>query len=162
MKTKLRDTWGAGQGAVNAWLSTPSPVTAEITGKAGFDSVTVDLQHGLNDYQVALFMLQALATSDSTPMARVPWLEPGIIMKLLDAGALGIICPMINTREDAERLVHYANYAPVGTRSFGPTRAVIAYGADYASRANDVVVTFAMVETTEALANVEAIASTPG
>ena len=65
-------------------------------------------------------------------------------MKLLDAGAMGIICPMINTRADAEMLVHYANYAPVGTRSFGPTRAVMAYGADYASKANDTVITMAM------------------
>ena len=162
MKTRLRDTWNSGRGAVNAWLSTPSPITAEVTGRAGFDSVTVDLQHGLNDYQAALFMLQALATSDSTPMARVPWLEPGIIMKLLDAGALGIVCPMVNTRAHAERLVHYANYAPVGTRSFGPTRAMLAYGADYVSKANDTVVTLAMVETAEALENVEAIAQTPG
>ena len=162
LKTKLRDTWNSGRGGVNAWLSTPSPITAEVTGKAGFDSVTIDLQHGLNDYQVALFMLQALAASDSTPMARVPWLEPGIIMKLLDAGALGIICPMVNTRADAERLVHYANYAPAGTRSFGPTRAMLVHGADYASKANDAVITLAMVETTEALGNVEAIAKTPG
>ena len=162
MKTKLRDTWSAGRGAVNGWLSAPNAVMAEVTGKAGFDSVTIDLQHGLNDYQAALAMLQALAASDSTPMARVPWLEPGIVMKLLDAGALGIICPMVNTRADAERLVHYANYAPVGTRSFGPTRAMLVYGAGYVAKANDTVVTLAMVETAEALENVEAIARTPG
>ena len=162
LKTKLRDTWNAGQGGVNAWLSTPSPVTAEVTGQAGFDSVTIDLQHGLNDYQAALSMLQALAASDSTPMARVPWLEPGIIMKLLDAGALGIVCPMVNTRADAERLVRYASYAPAGTRSFGPTRAMLVYGADYVSKANDAVITLAMVETAEALGNVEEIAKTPG
>ena len=162
MKTKLRDTWNDGRGAVNGWLSAPNAVIAEVTGKAGFDSVTIDLQHGLNDYQAALAMLQALAASDSTPMARVPWLEPGIVMKLLDAGALGIICPMVNTRDDAERLVAYANYAPAGTRSFGPTRAMLAYGSDYVSKANDTVATLAMVETAEALANVEAIARTPG
>jgi 4-hydroxy-2-oxoheptanedioate aldolase len=162
LKTKLRDTWAAGGAGVNGWCSIPNAVTAEITGMAGLDSVTIDLQHGLNDYQIALSMLQALAASDSTPMARAPWLEPGIIMKLLDAGALGIICPMINTRADAEKLVHYANYAPVGTRSFGPTRAVMAYGADYASKANDTVITLAMVETTEALGNLDDIVSTPG
>ena len=162
MKTRLRDTWNAGKGGVNAWLSSPGPATAEITGHAGFDSVTIDLQHGLNDYQAALSMLQALAASDATPMARAPWLEPGIIMKLLDAGALGIVCPMVNTRADAERLVHYASYAPAGTRSFGPTRAMLVYGADYVSKANDTVVTLAMVETAEALGNVEEIAKTPG
>ena len=72
LKTKLRDTWNSGRGAVNGWLSSPNAVIAEVTGKAGFDSVTIDLQHGLNDYQAALAMLQALAASDSTPMARVP------------------------------------------------------------------------------------------
>ena len=162
MKTKLHDTWNSGGGAVNGWLSAPNPVMAEVTGKAGFDSVTIDLQHGLNDYQAALSMLQALAASDSTPMARVPWLEPGIIMKLLDAGALGIICPMVNTAADAARLIHYANYAPVGSRSFGPTRAMLVHGADYFAKANDTVITLAMVETAEALENVEAIAQTPG
>ena len=162
MKTKLRDTWNSGRGAVNGWLSSPNAVIAEVTGRAGFDSVTIDLQHGLNDYQAALAMLQALAASDSTPMARVPWLEPGIIMKLLDAGALGIICPMVDTRADAERLVHYANYAPVGSRSFGPTRAMLVHGADYAAKANDTVTTLAMVETAEALANVDSIVRTPG
>ena len=95
-------------------------------------------------------------------MARVPWLEPGIIMKLLDAGALGIVCPMVNTRTDAERLVHYASYAPAGTRSFGPTRAMLVHGADYVSQANDTVITLAMVETAEALGNVAEIAKTPG
>ena len=125
--------------------------------------MTIDLQYGLNDYQAALAMLQALSASDSTPMARVPWLEPGIIMKLLDAGAFGIICPMVNTRADAERLAHYyANYAPVGTRSFGPTRAMLVYDGGYVAKASDTVVTLAMVETAEALENVEAMTQTPG
>jgi 4-hydroxy-2-oxoheptanedioate aldolase len=146
---------------VNAWLSIPSTVTAEITGKQDFDSVTIDLQHGLNDYQAALGLLQALAASGATPMARVPWLEPGIIGKLLDAGALGIICPMVNTAADAEAFVRYANYAPRGCRSFGPTRAALVYGADYAKQADDAIVTLAMVETAEALGNVRHIVATP-
>jgi len=161
MNNRLRDTWSAGRGAVNAWLSMPSTISAEITARQDFDSITIDLQHGLNDYQAALGMLQALEVGGATPMARVPWLEPGIIMKLLDAGALGIICPMINTAEDAEALVRYASYAPRGARSFGPTRAVMSHGADYAAKANGQVVTLAMIETREALANVEAIVATP-
>ena len=160
MKTRLIDTWAAGKAAINGWLAIPNTVTAELTVKADLDSVTVDLQHGLIDYQAALSMLQAVSASGVTPLARPPWLEPGIIMKLLDAGALGIICPMINTAEDAEDLVRYTRYAPRGVRSFGPTRAALIYGAQFWAQANDTVVTFAMIETTEALENLDAIVST--
>ena len=136
---------------------------AEVTGKAGFDSVTIDLQHGLNDYQAALAMLQALAASDSTPMARVPWLEPGIIMKLLDAGALGNHLPHgQHRRRRGAAGFTTPTTPPVGSRSFGPTRAVLVHGADYFAQANDTVITLAMVETAEALENVEAIAQTHG
>ena len=161
MKTRLLDTWAAGRAAVNGWLAVPSPVTAELTARADLDSVTVDLQHGLIDYQCALTMLQAMSASGVTPLARAPWLDPGLIMKLLDAGALGIVCPMINTPEDAENLVRYTRYAPRGVRSFGPTRAAFAYGAQYWTRANESVVTLAMIETAEALENLDAIVSTP-
>ena len=161
MNNRLRDCWSKGNGAVNGWLSMPNTISAEITARQDFDSITIDLQHGLNDYQAALGMLQALEVGNATPMARVPWLEPGIIMKLLDAGALGIICPMINTPEDAQNLVRYASYAPRGARSFGPTRAVMAHGADYASKANGEVVTFAMIETVQAMHNLDAIVATP-
>ncbi len=161
MKTRLVDIWKEGRAAINTWLSAPNAVTAEITSKADVDSITVDLQHGLIDYPSALTLFQAISASDATPMARPPWLEPGIIMKLLDAGALGIICPMVNTPEDAENFVRYTRYAPRGTRSFGPTRAAMVYGADYWSKANDAVVTLAMIETAEALENLEAIVRTP-
>ncbi len=162
MKTRLRDTWSAGRAAINAWLSMPSTVSAEITARQDLDAVTIDLQHGLTDYQAALTMLQALEPGTATPMARVPWLEPGIIMKLLDAGALGIICPMVNTPDDARNLVRYSHYAPQGTRSFGPTRAVMTYGTNYPGGANAAVITLAMIETVEALGNVDAIVGTEG
>ena len=162
MDNRLRTVWNDGRSAVNFWLAMPSTVSAEISGKHDFDAVTIDLQHGLNDYSSALPMLQALATSSATPMARVPWLEPGIIMKLLDAGALGIICPMVNDAEQAVRLVRYCHYAPDGDRSFGPTRAMPLYGPDYPQRANREVVILAMVETREGFDNLKAIVETPG
>jgi 4-hydroxy-2-oxoheptanedioate aldolase len=90
---------------------------------------------------------------------RVPWLEPGILMKTLDAGAYGVICPMVNTREDAQKLVAWTHYAPRGTRSFGPVRALLYGGADYPQHANDTIVTFAMIETAQALDNLDAILS---
>ena len=161
MKTKLLDAWASGRAVINGWLSMPNTVSAEIMSQQDFDSLVIDLQHGLIDYTSALPMLQALAASDVFPLARTPWLEPGIIGKLLDAGALGIICPMVNSAADAEQLVRYAHYAPRGQRSFGPTRALLAHGGDYATRAKDVIVTLAMVETVQALENVDAIVRTP-
>ncbi len=162
MHNKLRSLWNEGATAVNAWLGIPSTVTAEIVSRQGFDAITVDLQHGITDYSSAVPMLQAISASDATPMARVPWLEPGIIMKLLDAGALGIICPMINTPADAERFVRYCRYAPEGERSFGPVRAGLVHGPAYARQANESIVTLAMIETGQGLANVAEIVRTPG
>ena len=76
-------------------------------------------------------MFTAISTTPTVPIARVPWLDPGIIMKTLDAGAYGIICPMVNNREDAERFVHACRYPPEGGRSLGPIRATLYAGADY-------------------------------
>ena len=158
----LRDCWAKEKGAINAWCSIPSAVTAEMTSLNEFDSITIDMQHGLVDYQVALNMLQVISGSGKTPLVRVPWNEPGIIMKSLDAGALGIICPMINTPEDAITFVSATRYAPHGPRSSGPTRALMVHGANYHDEANDKIISLAMIETVEALENVEKIAATEG
>ena len=107
----------------------------------GWDTLTIDLQHGVVDYQSMIPMLQAISTTATVPVVRVPWLEPGILMKTLDAGAYGVICPMVNTREDAQNLVAWTHYAPRGTRSFGPVRALLYGGADYPQHANDTIVT---------------------
>ena len=120
-----------------------SSFAAEVMAHQGFDSVTVDLQHGSVHYDTAVPMLQAISTTKATPMARVPWLEEGIIMKMLDAGCYGIICPMINNKEDAERLVAACRYPPKGQRSFGPARASMYGGDDYAAKANATVLAIA-------------------
>ena len=120
------------------------------------------MQHGVIDYQGMIPMLQAISTTPTVPVVRVPWLDPGYLMKALDAGAYAVICPMVNTREDAERLVAYTSYAPRGTRSFGPVRALLYGGADYPQHADDSIVRFAMIETAQALANLDAIMSVPG
>jgi len=130
--------------------------------QAGWDALTCDLQHGLIDYSNALPMLQAISTTDTTPLARVPWNEPGIIMKLLDAGAMGIICPMVNSRAECEAFVGACRYAPEGYRSYGPTRALWYAGADYPTLANAGVVTLAMIETRQAVLELDAILGTPG
>ena len=158
----LRNCWSKGKGAINAWCSIPNAVTAEMMSMNDFDSITIDMQHGLVDYQTALNMLQVISGSGKTPMVRVPWNEPGIIMKSLDAGALGVICPMINTPEDAIEFVATTKYAPVGSRSSCPTRAMMIHGPNYHDEANDNIISLAMIETVEALGNVEKIAATEG
>ena len=112
-------------------LSIPNSLTAESMAKMGWDSLTIDFQHGINDYSTSLPMLQAISNSPTIPFARVPWNEPGIIMRMLDAGTCGIIAPMINNKEECEKFVSYCRYPPLGQRSFGPMRAQLAYGLDY-------------------------------
>jgi 4-hydroxy-2-oxoheptanedioate aldolase len=158
----LRTLWAAKHGVVNGWLAIPNSFAAEVMALQGWDTLTIDLQHGLIDTAALVPMLQAIQATPCMPMVRVPWLEPGVIMKTLDAGAQGVICPMVNTREDAQRLVQYSRYAPRGGRSFGPVRAGLVHGADYAETANDNVVVFAMIETAQALDNLDAILEVEG
>jgi 4-hydroxy-2-oxoheptanedioate aldolase len=158
----LKTLWGAGRPVLNGWLSIGNPFVAEVMAAQGYDSLTVDLQHGVIDYAQAVAMFQAMRASGVVPLARVPWLDPGAIMKVLDAGAYGVICPMVNSGEEAARLVSYTRYPPKGTRSFGPTRANLSTGGDYYASANDEVLAFAMIETAEAMARLEEIVATPG
>ncbi len=162
MKNRIKQLWKPGKTVINGWLTIPSAFTAEIMSVQGYDTITVDLQHGLIDYQLAVSMFQAIKGSPVVPFARVPWLDPAIIMKILDAGSVGIICPMINTADDARRLASYMRYPPVGERSFGPTRAMFSIGSDYGAKANDLVQCFAMIETAEGFHNLEEIVSVPG
>jgi len=159
---RLREIWKSGGAAVNGWLAIPSSFSAETMAHQGWDTLTIDLQHGVVDYQAMVGMLQAISTTPTVPIVRVPWLDPAALMKTLDAGAYGVICPMINTREDAQKLVAWTHYAPRGSRSFGPIRALLYGGADYPQHANDTVVTFAMIETAGALDKLDDILSVEG
>ena len=158
----LKAIWKRGEAAVNGWLSIPSAFSAEVMAHQGFDSLTVDMQHGVVDYQIAVTMLQAISTTGVIPLARVPWNDPARIMKILDAGVYGVICPMINTRAQAEALVAACKYAPRGYRSWGPVRASIYAGGDYGDHANDDLIVMPMIETAEAVRNIDEILSVPG
>lgn len=152
----------SGRPIINAWLSIGAPYAAEMVGHAGFDCVTVDSQHGMMGFDVALGMLQAISATPAIPLVRPAANNPSEMMRWLDAGAYGLICPMISTRADAEALVAACRYPPAGSRSFGPSRGLLYGGADYAAHANQTIMILAMVETADGLANVEAIAGTPG
>jgi len=163
MANALREAWKAGRKTVNGWLSIPSGYVAELMAGVGFESVTVDLQHGLQDYASALACFQAMQSMGPLPMARIPWNEPGIVGKLLDAGAMGLICPMVNTAEEARAFVSACRYPPLGARSYGPIRAGL-YGerSRYFETANEDVLCLPMIETAQAVDNLDAILDVPG
>ncbi|MFN3868049.1 MAG: HpcH/HpaI aldolase family protein [Hyphomicrobiaceae bacterium] len=159
---QVKRSLAGGGTALNAWCSIGSSYVAEVVAALGFDAVTVDLQHGAIDYATAFTMLQAISTTTASPLVRVPWNDPALLMKLLDAGAQGVICPMINTAEAARAFVGACRYPPLGFRSFGPNRAVQYAGKDYWRTANREVLLLAMIETRSGVENVDAILATEG
>ena len=160
-KNKLKQMFKEGKPIVNGWLQIPSSFSAEVMAHQGWDSCTIDMQHGVVDYPNALNMLQAISSTDTVPLARVNWNEPGQIMKILDAGCYGIICPMVSNRKEAENFVKACLYPPKGYRSFGPIRGLLYGGADYAKHADQEILKLAMIETKEALEKLDEILDTP-
>lgn len=159
---RLRALKAAGTPIVNAWASIGSSYAAELIAAQGFDAVTVDCQHGMMGFDVALGMLQAISTTPAIPLVRPSKNDGAEIMRFLDAGAYGIICPMISSPAEAAALVSACRYPPVGTRSFGPARGLLYGGADYAIHANDEILVLAMIETAAGLDALHAIVATPG
>ena len=160
-KNKLKELFKKGKPIINSWLAIPSSFSAEVMANQGWDSITIDMQHGLIDYSNAVNMLQSISTTSTTPLARVNWNEPGQIMKILDAGCYGVICPMVSNRKEAENFVQACQYPPKGYRSFGPIRASIYGGEDYAKHADNEILKLAMIETKEALEKLDEILDTP-
>ena len=144
------------------WLSVPSSYLAEGAGLSGYDCVAVDLQHGMIGFETAVAMLQAISATPAVPIVRAPALDAHTIMHLLDAGAYGVIAPMVSTVDDVRELLSACRYPPVGKRSFGPARGKLYGGADYFDHADEAVMAIPMIETAEALDNIEEIVAVPG
>lgn len=158
----IRARKAAGKPIVNAWLSIGAPYAAEAIGHRGFDAITIDCQHGMMGFDMALAMLQAVSATPAIPLVRTSGLHPAEIMRFLDAGSYGIICPMISTAEDAAALVRACRYPPSGERSFGPARALLYGGADYVDQADAQILVLAMIETRAGLDNIDAILAVEG
>lgn len=159
---RLREIWASGKAANNAWLAIPSIFSAEMMAQQGWDSLTVDMQHGQADYAALIQMLVAISTGPSVPLVRVPYNNPGDVMRALDAGVYGVICPNVDTVEQCQAFVNAMRYPPLGTRSLGPHRATIYGGADYVAKANETVLAIVQIESKLALQNVDAIAKVEG
>lgn len=159
---QVRELLSQGRIVLNGWSVIPGGFLAEVMSSLGWDSLTIDMQHGMIAEPDMLAMLQAVSTTAVTPMVRVAANDPALIGKALDAGALGVICPLINTPQDCSDFVAACQYPPLGIRSSGPTRAMIYAGFDYGAHADSEILKFAMIETREALERVDEIAATPG
>ncbi len=158
----VKRLWQEDKPALGGWLSMGSPFAAEIMASQDLDWLCVDMQHGVIGYDTAVAMLQAISTTDVTPFVRAPWNDPAIIMKMLDAGAYGLIVPLVNNRQQAEAAVAACRYPPQGIRSHGPTRAAYYAGFDYLAHANAEVLCILQIETVEAMENLDDILSVPG
>ncbi|TMF90698.1 MAG: 2,4-dihydroxyhept-2-ene-1,7-dioic acid aldolase [Chloroflexi bacterium] len=160
--TRLREVWDRGGASVGGWCVIPSPFSAELMGLSGFDWVCLDMQHGLIGYDALVPMLQALSRTGTPSFVRVPWNQPDHIMKALDAGAQGVVVPMVNSTADAEAATGACRYPPRGYRSWGPVRAALELNGFNPETANREVVCVVMVETAAALADLDSILSVPG
>jgi 4-hydroxy-2-oxoheptanedioate aldolase len=157
----LKDRW-SDRPALGAWLFLREPLTAESAARMGYDYVCIDLQHGYASQVDALAMIQAAASAGTIPVVRVAWNDPTSIGHSLDAGALAVIVPMVNDAEQAARAVAACRYAPEGIRSFGALAALDRYSGDYVQQANAAVCCIPMIETAEAVDNLDEILSVPG
>lgn len=162
MENRTKSRWARGEVAFGAWLSIPSSLSAEAMGRVGFDYVCIDLQHGLIDDASACEMLVAINATGATPFVRVPANDFGTINRMLDAGALGIVIPLIHSSDDVYRALSACHYPPAGTRSFGPVRAALTFGQDYFEHANREIAIIPMIETRQAVEEVDSIVSLPG
>ncbi len=162
-KNRVKELWQAGKPVVTGWCGTPDPYTSEVMARAGFDALILDMQHGMGiGPDRAVIWLQIVGQTDTTPIVRVPWNDPVYIQWVLDAGAMGVIVPMINSIEDAKKAIGASKYPPIGYRSNGPNRARF-YGApDYFDHANEEVLCILMMETKEGIDSMEEIAKLPG
>ena len=159
---KLPEKFTSDSTSFGCWLKVPSSVTAEIAALSGFDYVCIDMQHGFSDRNDLIPMLQAVQPHSPRAIVRVPSNEPSVIGWALDAGATGVIVPLVNSAEEAEKAVRACLYPSRGNRSMGPTRAERVFGEEYVQGVGDSIQCLPMIETLDALNNLESILSVDG
>jgi 4-hydroxy-2-oxoheptanedioate aldolase len=155
----------SGAPVLTAWCGLPDPAAAGILAREPFDAVVLDVQHGSIDFAAALQAIPLIAAAGKPALVRIPVGDFASASRYLDAGVSGVIAPMINTVEDARRLAGFTKFPPVGERSWGAYGALALSGleaGEYLAKANGLTVTFAMIETREALNIVDDILAVPG
>jgi 4-hydroxy-2-oxoheptanedioate aldolase len=154
----------AGKPTIGNFLGLGSPNVAELMAHAGYDWLVIETEHNGLDAAEVQHMLMAMNGTNAIPIVRIPSTNPVYIQRALDLGGMGIVVPMVKTAEEARAIVSATRYPPEGTRGFGPLRAShYTYdNADYFTRANEHVLITLIIETKEALDNLEEIALVPG
>lgn len=152
----------AGQAAVGGWITFCSPVVAEVMAQIGWDWIAVDVQHSPVGWDTIVNCFRAIQLGGGVPMARIPWNETVWIQRTLDAGAMGLIIPMINTRADAVQAVSNMRYSTRGQRSYGGSRLRPYVDADWRTWSDANMLCVVMIETVEAAQNAEEILSVDG
>lgn len=150
---------------MGTWLSLSSPFVARYVARCGFPWLTVDVEHSPVNWETAAIMFAQIADAGCVPIARVPSNSHENIKRALDNGAAGIVVPMVNTREEAERAVAATRYHPAGNRSVGGSLHCLNYDASpgaYYARANDEILVVLQTEHVQAVENADAICSVPG
>ena len=160
---RVKALWRDGKPAVAGWVSSGNTYIVEVMAHAGFDALIIDVQHGMGiTFDQVAVCLQTISTTDTVPFVRVPWNRPEYMQYALDAGAYGIIVPLVNSYEEAARAGDACRYPPLGHRSGGPNRARLYGGPDYVERANEEIICLVMIETITAVERLEEIAKAPG
>lgn len=161
-KNTAKQLLQAGRPAVGVWINWPSVCAAEALATVGWDWLVVDTEHGAIDLETLQNLFIAIGSTPTIPMCRVPWNDPKDIKRVLDAGALGIVVPMVCSAEDAEKAVKAAKYPPEGIRSSGGGRWRYWAGPDYTEHANDEIMVVVMIEHVDAVRRAEEILSVKG
>lgn len=158
----LRERWLGTETTFGGWIYFRDSFSVEIVARTDLDWVCVDTQHGMARGLDVAPLMQAVALAGRVGIVRVPWNEPGVIMNALDAGASGVIVPMVSSPAEAERAVSSCRYPPRGIRSWGPARAALGAAEYTPAWANERVLCIVMIETEGGVENVEAILAVPG
>ena len=158
---RIKQRWEAGESAIVAWLQIPSAHSAELFATTGLDGLVVDLQHSVIDFATAVDMFTSIEGRGCEPLVRAIGNDPTEVGKLLDAGASGVIAPLINSADETKAFADAIHYPPLGSRSLGPRRPVFRWGANYRMRTPELLVSLAMIETKAALHDLDAILAVP-
>jgi len=161
-KNRVKELWHEGKATVGTWLALGSPLVAEIIAHMGFDWVLIDTEHGTIGIETTQSIIQAMSATATVPIVRVAWNDPALIKRALDAGAYGLLIPMVNTREEATRAVQASRYPPVGIRSYGGPRVRLYGGVDYFEHANEEIAVIVQIEHIDAVNRIDEILSVAG
>lgn len=161
-KNHVKELWREGKSAIGVWLALGSPIASEIIGNIGFDWVVIDTEHGSIDTETVQAVIQAISATPTVPIVRVAWNDPALIKRALDAGAYGVVIPMVNSASEAERAVQASRYPPVGVRSYGGPRTRLYGGLDYFEHANEEIAVIVQIEHIDAVNHIDEILSVKG